>query len=290
MRIIDIASLLLVGLASLVEAQRLPRRSCGAPDKSPDELSQAEDNFRQNAPIGAAFGDSAPGILTEYTPQVIDVHWHVIRAGEKEDEGNIPDSQLDSQLDVLNKAYAPAALSFRLANVTRTTNADWFRGAGPNNIQQADMKAALGVRRPDALNVYSVATTGLLGYATFPGDYERKPEDDGIVILYSSVPGGVFAPFNLGHTATHEIGHWVGLYHTFQGGCPPPGDYVDDTPPESSPTYGCPASRDSCVDSEGVDSIHNYMNYADDVCMNNFTQGQIDRLRAQIATYRGIPL
>ncbi|MFZ2175445.1 MAG: zinc metalloprotease, partial [Rhodococcus sp. (in: high G+C Gram-positive bacteria)] len=200
----------------------------------------------------------------------VPVYFHVINKGTGIANGDITTAMITDQMAVLNNAYAPSGISFTLAGTTRTTNATWYT-AGYGTAAETQMKTALRQGGANALNFYTNNMGGgLLGWATFPWDYSSKPLMDGVVVLFSSLPGGSAAPYNLGDTGTHEVGHWLGLYHTFQGGCTPPGDSVSDTPDEASPAYGCPVGRDSCL-SEGLDPITNFMDYTYDSCMNTFS-------------------
>ena len=222
----------------------------------------------------------------------IPVYFHVINNGSGIANGDIPDSQITAQMNVLNDAYnggavggAVTSFSFTLAGVDRTTNATWYT-MGYNTTAEHQAKAALRRGGANALNIYTANLGGgLLGWATFPSDYTRAPSDDGVVILYSSFPGGSAVPYDEGDTVTHEVGHWVGLYHTFQGGCNKTNDGVSDTPAEKSSNFGCPATRDTCP-ATGVDPIHNYMDYSDDPCLYEFSPGQATRSDSMVRTYR----
>ncbi|CUA70001.1 Extracellular metalloprotease 1 [Rhizoctonia solani] len=231
----------------------------------------------------------------------LNVYWHVISADNTLEGGNIPDSRIDASLKVLNDDYSRSGVSFTLTGVDRTVNPHWFNTA-PRSSQQSAMKQTLRKGGASDLNVYSVGSItdpstgepGVLGYATFPSSYLGNPQDDGVVFLYSTVPGGDAAPYNLGRTLTHEVGHWAGLYHTFEdhmggrgSGCDGPGDYVLDTPSEKSAAFGCQTGRDTCT-MPGTDPIHNFMDYSDDACMDEFTSGQVTRMKRQMATYRGV--
>jgi hypothetical protein len=219
------------------------------------------------------------------TGGVIDVYFHVIRRGTTVADGDIPQTWVDAQISVLNAAFASTGWSFRLVETTRTTNATWYTMSYGSN---AERQAKQSLRRGTAqhLNIYAAAIgQGLLGWATFPSSYASNPSYDGVVVLNQSLPGGNAAPYNLGDTGTHEVGHWMGLYHTFQGGCNKSGDLVSDTPSEKSAAYGCPVGRNTCA-AAGNDPIENFMDYTDDACMFQFTALQDARMDSQWTAYR----
>lgn len=219
------------------------------------------------------------------TGGVINVYFHVINKGTGVSNGDISATMINDQMSVLNAAFAPTGWAFNLVATDRTTNATWYNSCYGSS--ESAMKNALRVGTADDLNLYSCNPSGgILGFATFPSSYNSQPKLDGVVILYSSLPGGSAAPYNLGDTVTHEVGHWMGLYHTFQGGCNGSGDLVSDTPAERSPAYGCPNGRDSCRNKAGLDPTENFMDYTDDACMWEFTTLQDARMDSQFTTYR----
>ena len=253
---------------------------CGTKDLDEATARAADDYAR--AMFAQVGGSRAAGAAA------IPVYWHVINNGTGIANGDIPTLQINNQISVLNAAYAGTGYGFVLAAVDRTTNASWYTATNGTTAER-NMKNALRQGSADDLNIYSNNMGGgLLGWATFPSSYASSPKMDGVVILFSSVPGGTTVPYNEGDTATHEAGHWLGLYHTFQGGCSNSGDLVSDTAAERSPAYGCPVDRDSCVGKKfpGPDPITNFMDYTDDACMSTFTSGQVTRIDAQWTTYR----
>ncbi len=247
-------------------------------------------------------------VLGAYDPSVdkyrIPVVVHIIR--QTNGTGDMPDSRVTSQIDILNEDFLALAgtngangndaqIEFYLATedpagnptngITRTTNNTWFNDGGTYyNTLAWD---------PDRyLNIYTNSASGALGYVPFlpqtnPGGIGSNA--DRVVCLYSAFGRNApAAPFNQGRTATHEVGHYLGLFHTFDGGCGTSscystGDLICDTNRESSPVFGCPGNPVSCGSSDPKD---NYMDYSDDLCMEQFTAEQNNRMRCTLLNYR----
>jgi len=222
--------------------------------------------------------------------ETIPVWVHVLTAGA---EGHVTDAQIREQMRVLNQSFsghtggAFTGFTFDLVGTTRTENADWFY-MGIGSVAESQAKAVLRQGGASTLNMYTIDGGAYLGWATFPFWYAGNPSEDGIVVDWRSLPDGPYANYSEGDTATHEIGHWLGLYHTFQYGCTPFNDSVADTPAERSPAFGCPVGRDTCVGprNPGADPIENFMDYTYDACMYAFTSGQTTRMQTAWVTYR----
>ncbi len=244
-------------------------------------------------PSLADTAEEVPGYARNHGPgfkATIDVYVHSITAGSV---GTVTDTDIANQIQVMNNGYSGAeggvntGFKFRLAGIDRTDNAAWFN-AGPGTSDEKDMKKALHQGDASDLNMYLTTAEAFLGWAYFPSTYKTKPWLDGIVIDWESMlhtSTRYAGAYDLGKTATHESGHWLGLYHVFQGGCNAHGDQVDDTPPQLIATRGCPEGQDSCKE-PGLDSIHNYMDYSYDSCYNQFTGGQTSRMQDQWNYFR----
>ncbi len=239
-------------------------------------------------------------------PVVVHVVWNTAAQ-------NISDDQILSQIDVLNRDFrrlntdtnltpapwkslgADCQIEFKMARrdpggnptlgITRTqTNITEF---GQSNALKFTSQGGHDAWDRDRyLNLWSCNLgSQLLGYATFPGGNASL---DGVAIGYSyfGTTGVVSPPYNKGRTATHEVGHWLWLYHIWgddNGSCAG-SDLIGDTPNQASEFYGCPGypTTDACSPSSPGVMFMNYMDYTDDACMNLFTQGQLVRINSAL--------
>ena len=249
---------------------------CGTPEPTEEEVNDSrrlvDDYWDLNGLDGR-----------DNDPVHILVAWHVIYSSSG--QGNISDLAIEQAVDNLNGAYNEIFnYYFTLDTVTRTMSDEWFTvssdSAAVYSSQEEAMRDSLSIDPVHYYNVYSVKTLGsggwiTLGWNYFPMWNEEWSIWQGTTIHYSYINSG---------TLPHECGHYVGLIHTFQGGCVGSNDAVDDTPAMSEDAiYSCNQSQDSCPNDPGNDPVTNFMNYSD--CQNMFTEGQAERAYAIIQTY-----
>jgi hypothetical protein len=258
-----------------------------------------------------AFGDAVLRTGCTEIPVVV----HVVHRTAAE---NISDAQIQSQIEVLNadfRAMNPdtsstpavftpligdARVTFKLADVdpdgnptdgiTRTQTSNTSFTSTTDNVKSASTGGADAWPADRYLNIWTCGNLRdamnrpLLGYAQFPGG---PAATDGVVILHSAfgTTGTAAAPFDLGRTATHEIGHWLNLRHIWGDdgtGCTGD-DFVADTPNQGGFNLGTPTfPHISCNNGPNGDLFMNYMDYVDDVAMFMFTQGQVVRMQAAL--------
>jgi hypothetical protein len=234
----------------------------------------------------------------------IPVVFHIIQ--RTNGTGNIPDDRVLEQIQILNEDFnaiagtngaqsTNARIEFFLATtdpngqpstgITRSTNNTWYNDGG-------NYWNTLAWDTSRYVNIYTNSAGGALGYVPdLPQGGLAGQNADRVVIYYESLGRNpAFSPYDLGRTATHEIGHYLGLYHPFDNGCGTAGapgcyssgDRICDLRDMNQPDFGCSTSN-QCG---GTSPLDNFMNYSDDACMNKFTPEQVRRMRCSLINYR----
>lgn len=200
--------------------------------------------------------------------------------------------KINTQIKIINSEFLKHGISFFQAKIENITD---IQMVSDDNHLQHKLKYLESFIDKNSqssneyLNLYITDLHGIINLAgmPFPNSIEKSSittSSNYIIINKESLPGGTLKPYNEGKAIFDVIGHWLGLYHTFTGGCDKPGDYVEDTPAHLNPTYG-PIIQKACNESEFL-PIHNYMNYVPDSLMNNYTRGQVQRMKICLFLFR----
>ncbi|MCH2112971.1 MAG: zinc metalloprotease [Planctomycetes bacterium] len=257
------------------------------------------------APSDCGYWTNAP--QPEYEPTFfydIPVVFHVIQ--NSSGDGFLSAATIQDQIDVLNEDFqaiagSPGApgtngkIRFHLATsdpqgnptsgITYSTNDSWYLDSG-------NYWDPLAWDTHRYFNIYTNAVPCCYGYvADFPQTGIVGTNEDRVVLWWEAVGKQPTSgwPGNMGRTATHEAGHYLGLYHTFDSGCGSStncydtGDLICDTNEQRRPSYGCPSTKSSCGND---DPFHNYMDYTDDICLWEFTPEQVNRMRCVLENWR----
>ena len=283
-------------------SEELPlQRSCGA-TAAYYRMLEIDPNFQtkqRDLELFTAQAKMLGGARSRINTVKIPVIVHVIYNKPVE---NISDAQVKSQIKVLNKDFrkkntdiskipavwkplaADAKIEFHLTKdypaIQRVQTAKTRFGFN-DSVKFAAEGGADAIKPDKILNIWVCNLPGLLGYAQFPGGIA---ETDGVVVNYKAfgTSGTVQTPFNLGRTATHEVGHWLNLRHIWGDTQDCSGtDHVDDTPKALEANYSTPTfPHVTCNNGPNGDMFVNYMDYVDDKAMFMFTQGQVERMAA----------
>jgi hypothetical protein len=205
--------------------------------------------------------------------------------------GLVSTEDIEAQTAVLNSVYNEFGYSFYINSIDSAVNAGWYYATDShkyetdpwdNDDQFLAMTQAMTVDVLNSINYFWTGASMTAGLGVYPWSFSEEDSRHGIYCANYTLPGGSY-PYTEGYTGVHEVGHYFGLYHTFENGCSNPGDSVDDTPYQSDANTGCPSAPYSCGSN---DDVGNYMDYMDDVCMTHFTTGQQDRIQWALGTYR----
>lgn len=254
-------------------AEAIKRFDCGtnSDEASKDFMVTVKSLNSGQASGSAGARKRAAAALAARSQETIDIptYFHVVSSEAK--DGQVTKQMAEAQIAELNSAYAPHNIQFSLVATSWTVNDAWAVGDADDDVE---MKKALREGSYAALNVYfqTDLAGNILGRCTLPSAVAASGTSestafimDGCNVQANTMPGGSIIGYNLGKTVIHETGHWMGLLHTFEGySCKGDGDFVDDTPAQSTSTDGCPVKpmKDSCPGEAGVDNIRNYMDYS----------------------------